>query len=341
MKKLLLIKLAVVLSFFSLFFFLVITIVSLLGYSISAENQQRNLQSFRTDSYVTNNNFYAEDYRKLLNQYMFDYGYVSLERIVWYLQATNYNTLNIKQIPFIKWQDAYIKNANKELKQMIPTSEMCKQVNTSYYPPIIAPPTIETPNLNQEYYLIKLCDSDYVNNNNSVYTDSYVSLPYAFPLKQQDMGSVTSMVNEKRNVDLDLSQEQLESVNFHSGWDFSAKAETNIYSICDGTVTSIIFTQDENIPFNKQSEPKNRTGNMITIKCDNAEDEVTYAHLYPNSASSKIKENSKVKKGQFIAKVGTTGQSTGNHLHLGLKSNTGVRLDALYFIDFNFNNYTN
>ena len=38
----------------------------------------------------------------------------------------------IKQLPFIKWQDAYIKNANKDLKQMIPTSEMCKQVNMEY-----------------------------------------------------------------------------------------------------------------------------------------------------------------------------------------------------------------
>ena len=44
-------------------------------------------------------------------------------------------------------------------------------------------------------------------------------------------------------------QEQLQNVNFHSGWDFSASAETDIYSICDGIVTSISFTQNENIQF--------------------------------------------------------------------------------------------
>ena len=155
------------------------------------------------------------------------------------------------------------------------------------------------------------------------------------------MGSVTSIVNEKRNVNLDLSEEQLESVNFHSGWDFSASAETDIYSICDGIVTSISFTQNENIPFNDQPDPKNSSGNSISVKCDYTNDIVYYGHLYPNSASTKLKVNSKIKKGQFVAKVGTTGRSTGNHLHLGLQTATGVRLDALYFIDFSFNNYTN
>ena len=83
MKKLLLVKIGVVFIFFSLFFFLVISIVSLLGYSIASETARRNVEDLRKDSYVINNNYFAEDYRKLLNQYMFEYGYVSLERIVW------------------------------------------------------------------------------------------------------------------------------------------------------------------------------------------------------------------------------------------------------------------
>ena len=341
MKKLLLVKIGVVFIFFSLFFFLVISIVSLLGYSIASETARRNVEDLRKDSYVINNNYFAEDYRKLLNQYMFEYGYVSLERIVWYLQETN-NVLNINDLDFSKWQDAYIKNSNKELKQMIPTSEMCKQVNTTIYQPF-NPPTLElpNPNINNDYYKIDLCNETYVKDKNAIYTTTYIDLPYAFPLKQDTMGSVTSIVNEKRNVNLDLSEEQLESVNFHSGWDFSASAENDIYSICDGIVTSISFTQNENIPFNDQPDPKNSSGNSISVKCDYTNDIVYYGHLYPNSASTKLKVNSKIKKGQFVAKVGTTGRSTGNHLHLGLQTATGVRLDALYFIDFSFNNYTN
>ena len=127
-----------------------------------------------------------------------------------------------------------------------------------------------------------------------------------------------------------LSEEQLESVNFHSGWDFSASAETDIYSICDGIVTSISFTQNENIPFNDQPDPKNSSGNSISVKCDYTNDIVYYGHLYPSSASTKLKVNSKIKKGQFVAKVGTTGRSTGNHLHLGLQKYNAFKKEFEY-----------
>ena len=174
-----------------------------------------------------------------------------------------------------------------------------------------------------------------------IYTTTYLNLPYVYPLKKEEMTGITSMVNEKRHVDLGLSESEQASVNFHSGWDMSATAETNVYSICDGVISSVTLTQNENISFSEQSEPKNKTGNIIKIQCDGTKDIVTYAHLYPNSFTSKMIVGNAVKKGQLIAKVGTTGQSTGNHLHLGLNTESGIRLDAFYFINFSENTLYN
>ena len=167
----------------------------------------------------------------------------------------------------------------------------------------------------------------------------YYRHPYVSPLKKETVTGITSMVNEKRNVDLGLSDSAQANVNFHSGWDMSAPAQTNVYSICDGTIKAVTFTQSENIPFSEQKEPKNSTGNIIKIQCDSTNDIVTYAHLYPNSATTKMIVGNSVSKGQKIATVGTTGQSTGNHLHLGLNTDTGIRLDAFYFIDFSDTSY--
>ena len=43
---------------------------------------------------------------------------------------------------------------------------------------------------------------------------------------------------------------------------------------------------------------------------------VVFAHLYPNSA--KVKEGDKVNHWTQVAEVGTTGHSTGVHLHLAV-----------------------
>lgn len=335
MKKLLLIKLSVVFVFLSFFFFLVITVLACLGYSFGNEIVQSTSVEVRKQSYLENNDLYIANYKSLINKYLLDYGYVSMERVIWYLQITNNfadpNTLSIE-----KWEDAYIRNLNITEKQMIPTKDMCRMVSSSSFYPTIGGGSFTSPYLPTQDF-VNLCDEDYITEKNLIYTTSYLNLPYVFPLKKDTVLSFTSMVNEKRNVDLGLSESEQAKVNFHSGWDIGANAETNVYSICDGTIYSVTFTQNENIPFTQQSEPKNTTGNIIKIQCDGTKDIVTYAHLYPNSATSKMIVGNAVNKGQLIAKVGTTGQSTGNHLHLGLDTDSGIRLDAFYFINFQEN----
>ena len=88
-----------------------------------------------------------------------------------------------------------------------------------------------------------------------------------------------------------------------------------------------------------KEEPKkdeNKTGNIIVLKCDQDYAEtyyVTYAHLYPNSA--KVKVGDSVSHWTEIASVGTTGHSTGNHLHYQVADANWNLIDGMQLIDFN------
>ena len=121
-----------------------------------------------------------------------------------------------------------------------------------------------------------------------------------------------------------------EKVNFHSGWDFAVPIGTNFYSICDGIVLDIVNTQIPDIPF---SQSGNSTGNYINVICNNGFTAMYY-HIKYQSTPYGIRKGSIIKKGDLLGKTSTTGQSTGAHLHLGLKDETGTLLDALAYIDF-------
>lgn len=85
-------------------------------------------------------------------------------------------------------------------------------------------------------------------------------------------------------------------LSFHRGIDIPAPQNTDIVSTDDGIV---IF-----------SGVQNGYGNVIKIKHFDGKKSV-YAH----NTSNIVKEGDIVKQGQVIGKVGTTGNSTGNHVH--------------------------
>ena len=83
---------------------------------------------------------------------------------------------------------------------------------------------------------------------------------------------------------------------FHKGIDIPAPQNTDILAVDDGIVTF--------------SGVQNGYGNVIKIKHFDGK-ETVYAH----NTSNVVKEGDIVKMGSIIAKVGTTGKSTGNHVH--------------------------
>lgn len=96
----------------------------------------------------------------------------------------------------------------------------------------------------------------------------------------------------------------------HTGNDIPASSGTEIHVAKDGIVTDV---------------GKNSVyGNYILVSHGNGYS-TFYAHM---KSSAIVKEGAKVTKGQVIGYVGTTGWSTGNHLHFELRIN-GTRADAL------------
>ena len=99
----------------------------------------------------------------------------------------------------------------------------------------------------------------------------------------------------------------------HSGTDIPAPAGTPIYAANDGVVTTVNT--------NKNSSTY---GYYCIISHGSG-----YATLYAHQVKVPIvKEGQTVTKGQLIGYVGSTGRSTGNHLHFELRIN-GVRNDVL------------
>lgn len=307
---------------------ILIVVIAVCGYKVGESYVNEQVNQMRANSVVINSQLYAERYRSILNKYLISKGYVSLERLVFYLQRTN-NVLDTSTLSYEVWEKAYLDNLNLEEKQMISIKTICKKINSDTSIPSF---TIEN-GLNVDGVAIDVINLCIVNDvditQSDDYDEIYYPLPFSFPLKVNF--TVTSIAFEHRQVDLgNISEEAQASTNFHSGWDLAVPTGTNFYSICDGTVSNITNTQANDLPF-KQSG--NSTGNYMMVTCSNGFTAM-YWHLQYNSQPFQLRKGSLVRKGDLLGRTSTTGTSTGPHLHLGLKDPDGKLLDAISYIDF-------
>lgn len=100
----------------------------------------------------------------------------------------------------------------------------------------------------------------------------------------------------------------------------------NVLAVADGIISSIATNFDESECISKQPKttPDKAAGNYVSIKIGKSQF-VFYEHLKPGSI--KVKPGQKVKRGQVIAQIGFTGQTTGPHLHIHL-ADTDAALGA-------------
>ena len=90
--------------------------------------------------------------------------------------------------------------------------------------------------------------------------------------------------------------------SFHNGIDFAAPKGTAIYAAYDGQVAAAAYNAS--------------MGNYVMINHGDG----LYT-IYMHASALYVKKGDVVVRGETIAAVGTTGRSTGNHLHFSVRLN--------------------
>ena len=102
------------------------------------------------------------------------------------------------------------------------------------------------------------------------------------------------------------------TIKLHAGLDFAAPQGTPIYATADGTVKVSGFSDGG-------------YGNHVVINHGYG-----YETLYGHMVRIKVRNGTRVKRGEVVGYVGNTGKSTGPHCHYEVRKN-GQKLDPVYF----------
>lgn len=165
----------------------------------------------------------------------------------------------------------------------------------------------------QLYYQSKSYDDLFVLAKNK--SQMLMCIPAIIPLKENEIRQISSYFGYRSDPIYKVE-------TFHSGIDFAAPVGTEIFATGDGVV--------EKVESNYWGY-----GNLITI--DHGYGYKTqYAHL----SRFATQKGQKVKRGQLIGYVGSTGKSTGPHLHYEvLKNDTQVDPINFFFNDLSPEEY--
>lgn len=101
-------------------------------------------------------------------------------------------------------------------------------------------------------------------------------------------------------------------IRFHQGLDFTAPSGTPIYATADGVVQAAGFNTDG-------------YGNKVVINHGYG-----YQTLYGHMVRVKAKVGQRIKRGEVIGYIGSTGKSTGPHCHYEVIKR-GTKVDPVYY----------
>ena len=199
----------------------------------------------------------------------------------------------------LSFDEIYKDNLDEETKSLKPISEVCEM---------------------EKYIKYDVCSKEEMEESGQI--DEEQLKPFTPPIEIKNM-HVSSFFMEEREV--------FGIEDIHPAWDLSTDNNTKVYSVCDGIVKKVDFKYTTNV-----NNINGGRGNYIILECEVDEEttyQVIYEHLFPKS--SKVKEGDNVKQMDEIAEVGTTGYSTGPHLHFEVSLN-GEQVDGMSLIDFTY-----
>ena len=134
-------------------------------------------------------------------------------------------------------------------------------------------------------------------------------IKYGSPFQEEYESRITSYIGYRVNPTSSTPELQL-----HKGLDIGMAGGTPILAISDGTVTRANFSSSY--------------GNIVEIRHEDG-----YLSKYAHQQKLNVVKGQKVKKGDVIGFVGTTGDSTGNHLHLELYDENGEFMNPIFVIE--------
>ncbi|MCR4737781.1 MAG: M23 family metallopeptidase [Bacteroidales bacterium] len=135
-------------------------------------------------------------------------------------------------------------------------------------------------------------------------SDMLKSIPAIRPLK--NMHTITSGFGRRYHP-------ILKTLRAHTGVDITAPKGTPVYATADGTVSG--------------ENPGSGYGIAVLINHG-----YSYQTLYAHLSKKAVKPGQKVKRGQLIGYVGSTGMSSGSHLHYEVIKN-GTPVNPVYYFN--------
>lgn len=133
-------------------------------------------------------------------------------------------------------------------------------------------------------------------------------IKYGSPFEIEYENKITFYIGHRINPTSSETKLQL-----HKGLDIGMAGGTPILAISDGVVTRANFSTSY--------------GNIVEILHDDG-----YTSKYAHQERLNVTKGQRIKQGDIIGFVGTTGDSTGNHLHLELYDELGEFMNPIYFI---------
>ena len=115
----------------------------------------------------------------------------------------------------------------------------------------------------------------------------------------------------------------------HKGQDFPAYGGTTVRASKSGTVVAVV-TYCKGSHYNGSCSCGSSWGNYVKIKHADG-----FYSLYAHLSSVSVSNGQSVSQGQKVGGVGTTGDSTGNHLHFEIYNTSNTRVNPMNYVNPN------